>query len=539
MSAIQFSDPMVLLEIEKNREKLSTYTEDLDSLEFSKQENDSKTSTLQRKLKNIEADIAVLVERKNGVLKDLNDLKVTGNLLNARARDLSESIKDLESMIYKLENQPIEKSSKTTRRGAFLRRMDHVLPWPELKKLVEPNFTSTKSSSDPNEIEQMLRIYFLQQWFNLSNIALEETLYDSMSMRDFVGAHSKSQQLPDHEAIDQFRKMLEVTKLDKMLQVKMQTYLKQNGLLLSVGSIIDASVTSMPKPVQPKPEELKGKPVAPVKKNKYSFMDYLATYGEPKKLITEIVTEFHGLVVEKKETRHYLFNANIDNIISDQIHFVSYVFPKERITQSNPIVQTAPKAMRVAISTFDEIANMLSFLLIDYFRFERKSSPTAAAHIIELVEETRCQIEDTNQTVWKPIELKADLLENFFSMQGFISRSVSEQEVALVGGLDFPINVIIDRTTRNLVLKATCKANDWASLGDLEVIKDTLNEGVKALNFEVAVIDLKPVLVTEYYLPYNRGVPNRMLYKVCKSFATAIAAGLALDEANLMVKPST
>ena len=172
MSAIQFSDPMVLLEIEKNREKLSTYTEDLETLEYSKQENESKLSTLQRKLKNIEADIAVLVERKTVVLKDLNDIKVTGNLLNARAKDLSETIKDLEIRIHKLENQPIEKSSKTTRRGAFLRRMDHVIPWPELKKLVEPNFTSTKSSPDPNEIEQMLRIYFLQQWFNLSNLSL-------------------------------------------------------------------------------------------------------------------------------------------------------------------------------------------------------------------------------------------------------------------------------------------------------------------------------------------------------------------------------
>jgi hypothetical protein len=275
------------------------------------------------------------------------------------------------------------------------------------------------------------------------------------------------------------------------------------------------------------------------KKNKYAFSDFLATYAEPKKLITEIVTKFHELVVEKKETRHYLFNVSVESLISDQLHFSAFIFPKARITHNNPIVQTAPASMRVAINTFDEIASMLEFLLVDAFKFDRKTAPNAAAHILELVEETRCQIEDTNQTVWKPIELKAELIENFFSMKGVISRSISPTQVALVGGLEFPVQILIDRVNRVLTLKATCYANDWAGPHELRPLTALLNENVQALNFEHTSVDEKQALVTEYHLPYGRGVPNRLLFKASKSFAATIATALAMDDSDLMIKPST
>ncbi len=600
MPGVTHSDPLVTITIEKYKDELSAYSDELITLNISKQESHRKIDFLRRNLKTIESELQNLSDKKNEILKELNSVKVTASLLDARAKDLTQAIDDLNHSIHQLENQPHKPSFKSTRRNSFLRSMDQTVPWVELIALIEPHYVKLKAIEDEHEISRMLRAYLIQHWFKLSPKGLEENLHDSLSMRDFVGNIADSQSLPDRFTIERFTQFLNANGLDKIILTKVQEKLILKGLTVSNGKLIDASLSNLSDvklvpPDQPrspagslspngvsKPTEfiwpatstpltplennshnsyptlattvtttgsgsgssatplLPAKPVAPkVIKNKFSFFDYLSTYGEPKKLITDIVTQFHELVVEKKETRHYLFNANIDNLIADQNNFVSYIFPKERISQSNPIVQTAPPTMRIAISTFDEIANMLTYLLVDNYKVERKTAPTAAAHILELVEETRCQIEDTNQTVWKPIELKASLIEQFFSMKGFICRSTSPTEIAILGGLEFPLSVLIDASSRCLVLKAVCKANDWATLDDITSLKDTLNEKVTALNFDVNVIDQKPVLTTQYFVPYGRGVPNRLLFKVCKSFAVAIAKGLEIDETDLMVKPST
>jgi hypothetical protein len=424
-----------------------------------------------------------------------------------------------------------------------------VIAWRELTTLLLAKPSSGLEKIAQNKIELMLRLYLLQQWFGLSSSALAQSVFDSISMREFVRAEQIADPSQDLLALNQFKKTLETHQLNALIDTKIKGYLKQNGLALNPGDASQPLKTNDPSlskvQVQSTAQQVTTvqsnvqKSNNTVKKNKYAFSDFLATYAEPKKLITEILTKFHELVVEKKETRHYLFNVSVESLISDQLYFSAFVFPKAKITHNNPIVQTAPASMRVAINTFDEIASMLEFLLVDAFKFDRKTAPTAAAHILELVEETRCQIEDTNQTVWKPIELKAELIESFFSMRGVISRSLSPTQVALVGGLEFPLQILIDRVNRLLTLKATCYANDWAGSHELRPLTSLLNENVQALNFEYTSVEAKQALVTEYHLPYGRGVPNRLLFKASKSFAATIAAALAMDDSDLMIKPST
>jgi len=80
-----------------------------------------------------------------------------------------------------------ERYAKTTRRAAFLAEMELVVPWSALCALVEPFYPKPGNGRPPVGVERMLRIYFLQQWFNLSDPAVEEALYDSAAMRRFVG----------------------------------------------------------------------------------------------------------------------------------------------------------------------------------------------------------------------------------------------------------------------------------------------------------------------------------------------------------------
>src|SRR5215472_12107601 len=80
-----------------------------------------------------------------------------------------------------------ERYAKKTRRAAFLEEMEQVVPWAELCRLIEPHYPKAGNGGHPVGLERMLRIYFLQQWFNLSDPGVEEALYDSVVMRQFVG----------------------------------------------------------------------------------------------------------------------------------------------------------------------------------------------------------------------------------------------------------------------------------------------------------------------------------------------------------------
>ena len=102
-----------------------------------------------------------------------------------------------------------DRYGKTTRRAAFLAEMERVVPWPALCGLIEPFYPKPGNGRPPIGIERMLRIYFLQQWFNLSDPAVEEALYDSLAMRRFVGIDLGREPVPDETTVCRFRHLLE------------------------------------------------------------------------------------------------------------------------------------------------------------------------------------------------------------------------------------------------------------------------------------------------------------------------------------------
>src|SRR5262249_51526340 len=102
-----------------------------------------------------------------------------------------------------------ERYTKKTRRAMFLEEMEQVVPWAKLCRLVEPHYPKPGNGRRPKELEQMLRIYFLQQWFNLADPAVEETLYDSATLRQFAGIDLGSAPVRDETTICKFRHLLE------------------------------------------------------------------------------------------------------------------------------------------------------------------------------------------------------------------------------------------------------------------------------------------------------------------------------------------
>src|SRR6516225_3210023 len=97
-----------------------------------------------------------------------------------------------------------ERYGKTTRRTVFLAEMEQVVPWPALCRLIEPVYPKAGNGRPPIGVERMLRIYFLQQWFNLSDPAVEEALYDSVAMRGFVSIDLGREPVPDETTVCRF-----------------------------------------------------------------------------------------------------------------------------------------------------------------------------------------------------------------------------------------------------------------------------------------------------------------------------------------------
>jgi len=135
---------------------------------------------------------------------------------------------------------------KVTRRERFLAEMDAVIPWPRLLELIEPYYPKKGRGRQPLGLEKMLRIYFLQQWFDLSDPAAEDAIYDSESMRRFARVELGDDTVPDETTICRFRHLLEQHKLQASIFEAVNGLLTERRLLLRTGTIVDATILSAP-----------------------------------------------------------------------------------------------------------------------------------------------------------------------------------------------------------------------------------------------------------------------------------------------------
>jgi len=139
-----------------------------------------------------------------------------------------------------------ENKKRKTRRERFLDEMDAVIPWKTLVEVVAPHYPKPGNGRQPMPLERMLRIYFLQQWYGLSDPAMEDALYDSESMRRFAGIDLTGDVVPDETTILHFRHLLEKHKLTEEIFEQTNRYLTERGLLLREGTIVDATIINAP-----------------------------------------------------------------------------------------------------------------------------------------------------------------------------------------------------------------------------------------------------------------------------------------------------
>ena len=139
-----------------------------------------------------------------------------------------------------------ERFGRQSRRAEFLSQIDVVVPWPELVALIDPHYPDTGKGRPPVGVERMLRIYLLQQWFNLSDPAVEDALYESPSMRGFVGVDLGCEPAPDETTVCKFRHLLERHELGKRIFAAVNGHLVRHGLKIGTGTIADATILHAP-----------------------------------------------------------------------------------------------------------------------------------------------------------------------------------------------------------------------------------------------------------------------------------------------------
>lgn len=148
-----------------------------------------------------------------------------------------------------LDVNSFEKYRKKTRKEVFLEQMNDIIPWTELCKAIEPFYPkASRLGGRPTiGIERMLRIHFLQHWFELSDPSAEEALYDSRAMRKFIDIDLAKEPVPDETTICKFRHLMEKHNLGDELFRLVNVYLKENGLTLNRGTIVDATIIDAPR----------------------------------------------------------------------------------------------------------------------------------------------------------------------------------------------------------------------------------------------------------------------------------------------------
>ena len=139
-----------------------------------------------------------------------------------------------------------EQYRRPTKRDTFLATMEQIVPWQQLCSVIEPHYPKAGNGRPPIGLERMLRMYFVQHWFNLADEACEEALLDSAALRRFVGIDLGRERVPDGTTLLKFRRLLENNKLGEALFAKVGEVLQERGLKVGTGTIVDATIIAAP-----------------------------------------------------------------------------------------------------------------------------------------------------------------------------------------------------------------------------------------------------------------------------------------------------
>lgn len=248
-----------------------------------------------------------------------------------------------------------EKYAKPSRRAEFLEQMDRVVPWEELCELIEPHYPKAGNGRRPVGLERMLRIHFLQHWYNLSDPGVEEELKESHSMRRFVDIDLGQEPVPDETTVCKFRRLLEQHGLGEQIFRRVNGYLQDKGFRLSTGTIVDATLISAPTSTKNR-ERARDPEMGTTKKGGQWLFGIKAHIGvDAKTKLIHTVKATPGNTADAMMMRH-LLHGRERRVWGDKAYFGLGRVIKQAAPKARDLTQLKNNVNR-PLSPLDEIAN--------------------------------------------------------------------------------------------------------------------------------------------------------------------------------------
>lgn len=212
-----------------------------------------------------------------------------------------------------------QNKGKTTRRERFLAEMDAVMPWDRLLALIEPYYPKAGNGTQPKPLEWMLRIYFMQNWFNLSDPQAEDSLYDIEPMRRFAGIELAEDAIPDESTILRFRHLLEQHQLTEQIFAEIRSLLEEKRLLLRSGTIVDATIIAAP-PSTKNAEQARDPEMKQTRKGRQWHFGMKAHVGTDRRGIVHSLVTTNAAAADITQM-HQLLHGQESEVFGDQAYW--------------------------------------------------------------------------------------------------------------------------------------------------------------------------------------------------------------------------
>ena len=293
--------------------------------------------------------------------------------------------------------------------------------------------------------------------------------------------------------------------------------------------------TSAPVAREPEQTQHNSSPTDVKQQQKVTFKPVFG--GLPR--IKMIVRDLYSQVNDQPDLRHYFLNVTPEKIIDDQEHFASYVLRKADHAYLGGFFQSSDLSIQVGAVIFNEVIDVLRKILLNAGLPEH-DTPRLITHIMEIIEETRTQCNDNKIGVLKSVDVSVEALSKVYQ-KGKLDTIIKGPDLIYAsspfkgGSYPFPFFTQIDEDNQTLTLIAKAAVKESVTPEEMGYLLNEAKQFAPILNF-YADMDDTPFYVASYSLPFEFGVPNRLLIKIAQQFSKTFSDTFTYDAEEILLK---
>jgi hemoglobin len=299
-----------------------------------------------------------------------------------------------------------------------------------------------------------------------------------------------------------------------------------------------ASINVVPLAPEPAPEAINATPPPTDIKQQQKTIFKPVFGGLPK--IKMIVRDLYSQVNDQPDLRHYFLNVTPEKIIADQEHFASYVLRKADHAYLGGFFQSSDLSIQVGATIFNEVIDVLRKILLNAGLPEH-DTPRLITHIMEIIEETRTQCNDNKIGVLKSVDVSVEALSKVYQ-KGKLDTIIKGPDLIYAsspfkgGSYPYPFFTQIDTDNQILTLIAKAAVKESVTSEEMGYLLNEAKQYAPILNFYADMDDTTPIYAASYSLPFEYGVPNRLLIKIAQQFSKTFSETFTYDAEEILLK---